>query len=91
MTEKHSIKEPEIQRTFVLSTAHLTEQEAQMLDDNELVLADEWSYTLWVGMEANEVTGSIYKILQIGKGMDCDCVKFDADGLIYEELEEYDW
>lgn len=80
MTEKHSIKKPEIQRTFVLSTGHLSKQEAQMLDNNELVIQDDWSYTLWVGMELKEVTESIYKILQMAKNeMDCDYDKIASE------------
>lgn len=52
------------------------------LDENEPKVEDEanWPYS-----------EALKKLIKLARSLDCNYLKFDQDGEIYEDLEEFDW
>jgi len=104
--KKHYIKNKkhlEIQRTLVVSTAHITEDEDRELreaPDTDYLLSvysNEYFHSIYVPYTEKlkdfekQVGKNILALLKIAKKHNCAYLKLDRDAVVYDDLPQFDW
>ena len=95
------IKQPQIEKTLVLSTAHISQEEIKKLDTNpdsypSTVIYHPSGYgtILHVPDEAWDFSAcseDLVKIINEARRLECSWVNFDRDGETYPELKTFEW
>lgn len=90
--------EPLINKMLDICTSHMTEEDADYLKSDPHEFA---SYDLTYGWlvychkdspESFEVMSDAFKgIIKWALELECDYVRFDNDGRVYDHLERFDW
>jgi len=95
--------ELEVEKTLVASTAHLASTiEITNIMSNDAFIVDEYEYgiRIWIGSldfpESYDLVDLGYssgfiEIVDLASQNDCNWIKFDADGPIYDGLITYNW
>lgn len=90
----------EIHKILVVSTAHISEETNNILENDLNVGFTTYGHFLWnflhnraeqdeiILEEWPEEIGDIFKL---ARKRNCAYILIDSDGPIYEELKEYDW
>lgn len=95
-------KDLDIQKYFVVSTAHITKEEnddlinAPHTDSPLCVHSNEYHHVIAIPQEdlddfEDSVSGNILNLLKIAKKNGCDYLKLDCDGFVYDDLPKFDW
>ncbi len=93
----------EIEKTFVASTAHCSganEIDLLVVDNN--IITDEYEYGIRVKVSSdyfpniNDLRKVVYskglcQCIYLAKTLECDWLRLDSDGLIYDEALHYEW
>lgn len=101
------IKNPEIQKHFVCSTAHIKEKDNKILEnanmESDLICADEYPYGWSIYVHEHEEKGfkeailkegyseEFYNLLIIARELGCAYLRLDSDGSEYPELPTFNW
>jgi len=107
MSVTELLKNPEIERNLVLSTAHITKEDSEFLEESArdntgatrlIVYSAEGWFLVYCWHEADAaesvkgiVSDALVECLRIGSELGCTFVKFDRDGPEHEELQSFDW
>lgn len=93
----------EIDRILHVSTGHMTEDDLERAgaSNGPNVVGYKYEYGVFVFVPTENDFANILlrdkwsegfiKTLQLARNQDCQWVKFDCDGPVYEELHVYDW
>ena len=100
-------KNLEIQKTLVLSTAHVTEKDNNFLSNNNIafssVYVNDYGYSIFINphievlkLEIEELknlglSNNFCDLMQLAHDKKCEYLKLDCDGNIYQELPSFDW
>jgi hypothetical protein len=90
--------EEAIEKILVVSTCHITEEEDNFLNKNTK-FKDPWSFILYISAEETDLYEKNYlgghknliKITSLARQLDCQWVKIDADGKVFDFLDIYEW
>lgn len=101
------IADPEIEKSFVCSTCHITAEDNKRLEKEKedelssiLMYKYEYGYRLYVGDLPDEyiaeyraagLSDELCNLLRIAYQLDCKWLVLDCDGSDYEELPSFDW
>lgn len=98
MTNKY-----EIGKYLTVSSVHITEEEANMLEDSSFVEKDDYSFRLFtcLGDRFSEIdqiiredfndSNNLRDLIDLARQLDCVYLVIDGDGPILEDYETYDW
>ena len=91
----------EISKILTISTAHITEETARLLDiepDNDnmhLSVYNKaefgWFVYVYKNIDAINVPDDLRKCLELAKANDCEWLCLDCDADVVDELDEYEW
>lgn len=96
----------EIHKTLVLSTAHMTEADSQLLpyaDEYGLVVyeMDEYGWMVYVNDEylqaasppeaLSDFSDGFMKAIKLAQDNECEWLRFDRDANTVDGLPEYEW
>lgn len=95
------VKNPEIRKTFMCSTAHITEKDSVMLFrlGAEIIENKEFGYLIPISsFDSNEerfkeskLSASFFNLIKFTKELECDYLMLDCDATVYPELDEFNW
>ena len=94
------IKEPNIEKTLVISTGHITEKDIYILDHkneySSTVIQHPNGYGTIIHIHSDiKISSNFSKefknIIKIALNLNCQWINFDCDGEIYEELPLFEW
>jgi hypothetical protein len=100
------IEKPEIEKSLVVSTAHITRQDSELLDlyakrvgSQPLIVFNKEEYGWWVAIIRNPdeamlpaaVSEDLRNLLNEAKRRECQWLVLDRDGPEYPELPTHDW
>lgn len=100
-----AITDPEIERVFVCSTAHITLTDSTILADEGCPQACwpyEYGYYVWVGGAGDLADNEPYlleagfspeflRLLHLTREHNCTWLRLDCDGSVYDDLTVFDW
>lgn len=84
----------EIEKTLVVSTAHLTKEEADILwnSENYIVVSTEYYVIIDIALFTWLVVSDHLQAIQaLAKENGCQYVKFDRDGNTLDGYKTFDW
>lgn len=95
------VKNPEIRKTLICSTAHITERDSVMLFrlGTEIIENKEFGYLIPISsfdgneeiFEKSKLSDNFFNLIKLTKELECDYLMLDCDGSVYPELEKFDW
>ena len=98
--------ELEIAKVLVVSTGHVSKDEAELWNDDQGVGDDgqwsrgwarDWGWMLYLGMEKDTedefagVSEGLRGVIETARLADCIWIMFDCDGPTIEGIPTYDW
>jgi len=97
--------EREIQKVLVASTGHISREDSELLKtdsdslSSECMLINEFEhgFTIFISDEKNEdspdwkYSDALKKLIKLARELDCRYLKLDCDGLLYDDLEQFEW
>jgi hypothetical protein len=94
-------KDPLISKVLDVSTAHISEKDDELLKKTNQFLSVynyEFGYIVCINVFVKRKPLKVYgysdhiiKILYKAKKLNCSYVIFDADGVIYDDLRQFNW
>ena len=94
----------EIQKTLILSTSHINEEESEILealssphspDIYDLIVHSHGTYgwNIYVAdvLAPNQKMPNLNRLIKIAQSNDCAWLRLDCDGPVHDELQEFDW
>ena len=86
----------EINKMLTVSTAHISEETAELLDKDISIVAYQkgdygWFIHIHDDCDEYEIPKDLLKLLMFAKDLNCDWLCLDCDGDILDYLETYDW
>jgi hypothetical protein len=102
---KYNLSKPCIQQVLDLCTAHITLKDTKLLEDEEgPIVSYQYTYGYFIAVcekqELESTTESLVsfgfskqfiKIFQDASEKEVALIRFDSEGALYEDLEEFDW
>lgn len=92
------MKTYEIERSLVLSTAHISEATAALLGDhseaedfNVVVYAVEYGWLVWADSADFAGAPELSALLKLAREQGCKWIRFDQDGEVVEGLPTFEW
>lgn len=80
----------EISKYLVLSTAHITKRDSELLS-NKGWAEDEYGYWVHKDFTSEDLSSTFHACLKLAQQHDCTYVRFDRDGPDVDELTTFDW
>lgn len=97
----YEIKDPEIEKTFIISTAHITPEDAKKLSDSKRCLSVSDDFSCKIHLESfNDdrqpyvmagLSQAFFNVMDAANELDCIRINFDGDGPTYENIPQFEW